>query len=119
MSKHTVDLPRAKKLKKLGWEKETLFRWRVFYNLKTNKPNNAEAELIYGKRKAAGIHFNYSAPIASEILEELPETNWQLYRNKKIWVLTDHTISLPVFNADTPAEALGKMYCYLKEEKLI
>ncbi len=144
MNKHTTDLERSKKLKELGWEKPTLFMW---YPIKEgiHKINDNYLICEYG-RAPQGWDFkkeSYPAPIASEILEELPEEvetksnmfYFELYKfngvytacyqSKKEYVGELHNPVfandklLKLFDVDTPANALADMWIYLKENKLI
>jgi|TARA_R100001530_G_scaffold135693_1_gene113566 hypothetical protein len=106
-----VSLELAKKLKELKVKQESLwYHYRIGdkWGIKLTKPTieNEHSEF-------------YSAFTVSELGEILPETNWQTYREKKGWIITDHQINLPTQKADTEADARAKMLIYLLENKLI
>ncbi len=126
MNKYTVSLGRAKKLDKAGWEKETLFNW-----VKLWSPEKPKGEFNW-KLKYQDDR-DYSAPIASEILEELPkvlrkkgelsnlriqfansfiDTTYEDFYDRQI-IRTTHDVK------DDIANALADMWLYLKKEKLI
>ena len=121
MNKHTVSLKLSKQMGKLGWEKETLFVWVKFKDY--SPPLLYDPKDIASREKLGFVVENiYPAPIASEILEELsdfvtvgkePRTKGGKYYSDYI-----HKKDNPI-TAPTPAEALGKMWVYLKEEGLI
>ncbi len=144
MKKHTVSLKLAKQMEKLGWEKETLFWWAR--NILDRKEKDAwfliiKKNLEYELDTKHYDHF--SAPIASEILEELPQKidgkspkkgwylrikpiknekeGWEInYVGKKRKDMTFYYSKMSTgIQGATPAEALGKMWTYLKEEKII
>ncbi len=117
MNKHTVDLKRAKKLKELGWEKETLFWWE------SKRINGISRWDVY--RELPSVYpskFSYSAPIASELLKELPDfvTFGKAPRTggKRYYADYIHKKDNNIY-ADTPVKALADMWIYLKEEGLI
>ena len=128
INKHTVSLKLAKKMKALKWEKETLFGYTFKGNIIHNWPDK----------------YKYPAPIASEILEELPMKIWLkdeqfpkkddervyylgIHKQAKDWrveylwresgevaVITGSMIDAP-----TPANVLCDMWIFLKEEGLL
>lgn len=128
-SKHTVSLSLAKQMKKAGWEKETLFWW-VEANLRDFDLLH-ESEI---KKHWRGDLIKYPAPIASEILEELPDklrigSVLKLHKHPNHYSVfysglmsddeDDFGFEMLIFKASTPQEALGKCWIYLKENKLI
>lgn len=118
MEKHCVSLEIAKHLKEAGWKKETFFVWgEVEYgkkNLKDwqllSKDNDEQRPITLQE---------LLAPLATEILEELPDAQiikyWEVYTNDK-----EH--SDPMYDfidiMRSPNE-LAKCWLYLKKEKLI
>ena len=117
MNKHTVNLPRAKKLKKLGWEKPVYWSW-------VKSPGDPKYHIMdvaypdgYTNLLKAGYGL-LPAPIASEILEELPKKITVEVNNHGSWVIYGNKEEVQ-FVADTPANALCDMWIYLKKEKLI
>ncbi len=72
MERHTVSLEIAKQLKEAGWKKETEFWWYEYISA-VDKENKLVLEniephwTVNDKTKT-----KYPAPLATEILEELP-----------------------------------------------
>lgn len=73
MEKHCVSLEIAKKLKEAGWKKETFF---ILGKVEYGKPKKSYFELISrdNDEQRPIITEEYPAPLATEILEELPYT---------------------------------------------
>jgi len=68
-TKHVASLEMAKKLKDSGWDKLTLYRWHYF---KKKQNGFLEDGAVYPTHK--NCHYEvFPAPLASEILEELPD----------------------------------------------
>jgi len=144
--KHCVSLEIAKQLKEAGWKKETEFWWEKIFVIETAKLYPQEKvlsiRLVKGKpiisEEDDGVLF-YPAPLATEILEELPEEfeykehtyRLQIGKNDKWYaVWYDSTDKIEINSAwskltfneeneDTLPNALAKMWLYLKKERLI
>ena len=71
---HVVSLELAKKLKEAGWKKPT-FYWVVKYKNGNSEPILAIDALIKLKKIVEDDYEVYPAPLATEILEELPCNN--------------------------------------------
>ncbi len=118
--KHTVSLARAKKLKKLGWEKETLFIWRTGKKIEPLLLQTPVFDDLEG-------YEHYPAPIASEILEKIlyvVEIETFMLGDKVRHAASIIKMDLPTpwhckYEANTPANALADCWIYLKGEKLI
>ena len=122
-----TSLELSKKLKKLGVKQESLF-WHIEWD-------SDEKEGYFDSKDYPRIVFSpnatppiftvppkslyYSAFTVAELGEMLPETNWQTYREKKGWILTDHQINIPIQKANTEASARAKMLIYLIENDLL
>ncbi len=118
MNKHTVDLKRAKKLKELGWEKETLFGW---YPIKEgiHKINDNYLVCESGRPPQGwDMKTAYPAPIASELLKELPDGFFLEKGQGEQYFAQDEERKYSR-EADTPVKALADMWIYLKKEGLI
>lgn len=130
-NKHTVSLKLAKRMKKLGWKKETLSRW-TGQKYQVDSKTEPFTLVYYPKKGTIKNYLFYPAPIASEILEELPEEidnldayTYQLtltvfqkiYYAKYVMTGYKPVGSLVSKQASTPAEALGEMWCYLIKHK--
>jgi hypothetical protein len=122
----TVSLELAKKMKELGFPEESYFEWEIGLDgkayLSERVPEHYADEPRY-----------FPAPTAEEVLEQLPgfispkeehveEDNAgyldiskfddiKVYSVTYVWRHSESDKSL--------AEAAGKMFCYLKENKLI
>lgn len=76
MEKYTVSLEIAKQLEDNGWVKETEYHW--MHNITGVEPDKVMHKFqtatwkIYRKIQNGGVIQYYSAPIAEEILEQLP-----------------------------------------------
>ena len=117
---HLPSLNTCKKMKELGWEKPTLFQW--YQDWKDN---------WHVSQLQAQETWNYMmAPLASEILEELPYDFDYPNENKNylredfqessdIYVCWYRGSNWPHGRGSTEAEARAKMWIYLKENKLI
>ena len=129
-NKHTVSSKLAIKMKRLGWEQgKTLSLW---YR------NAGKYTLINQVEDMRPMEFkSFDAPLASEILEKLPNierrkltigvnTNFKKIKEDQEWAFgvaylyeIDFEKEVYQMNGDTLAEALGKLWVYLKEEGLI
>jgi len=64
---HVVSLEMAKKLKEAGWKKETEFWWS-----REKEQDKYKLTYSYSKFQSADPLPHFAAPLATEILEELP-----------------------------------------------
>ena len=127
--KHCVSLELAKELKEAGWKKETEF----YHDWKNDRIISKIKDIDIGWYKDC-----YSAPLATEILEELPkfideDEEYNLHIEKV--VNNDFIIRYEDGNAMTYSgrngeedyyscgkslsDALAKMWLYLKKENLL
>jgi len=116
---HCVSLELAKQLKEAGWKKETEFWWNLEKNAiwnvfhKNNFNNGVEQTGLIGALKPCSF---LSAPLATEILEELPcfVKMWKTeMRGTAVGYLDE------IFDGDNLPNTLAKMWIYLKKEKLL
>jgi len=139
--KHCVSLELAKQMKEAGWKKETEFWWTdcndkfevvdKYYDLcsyvhdclANGSPCNGQP--IYKFADIKDMDFDiYPAPLATEILEELPKEikgigNLHIYSIQNGWLVTYGTEIQIRGNSLFVCNALAKMYIYLAEEKKI
>jgi len=128
MEKHCVSLEIAKQLKEAGFKKETEFWWVMPNFLDTNKEfrialkdNAVYQALNFGGLLKEQIIAFYPAPLATEILEELPVGYYAtrlLDKDDKFYKCINSDFTKD-FNGDNLADALAKMWLYLKKEKII
>jgi hypothetical protein len=116
MEKHTTSLDISRQLKEAGWKKETEFWWYV--SSLGGKPNLVPKSNLSVNKKLVKL---YSAPLATEILEELPMGLHIIkgisYIDGKFQVFTiDEEQSEP---DESLPNALAKMWLYLKKEGLL
>ena len=122
MDKHCVSLEIAKELKEAGWNKKTEFSYCDTADKRFNE--NAERYWLYPKETVSARKYNskgkdiqYPAPLATEILEELPKF-------MTITKLDDNNYSVLFLGTDIQfmdinlCNALAKMWLYLKKENL-
>ena len=117
LESQVVSLELAKKLKELGVNQNSLAFW-------VSGENQSPIVLInfqIGQRNISGDKLSRiaSAFTSAELGMIMPEINFQTYREKSGWVITDHQINLPVEKAKTEANARAKILIYLIENKLI
>lgn len=119
LEKHCVSLEVAKRMVEVGWKKNTQFGWVEILGI----GNISNTHLIYYKNESAEeiakevggsvlanvVKGIYSAPLATEILEELPEKVIQFSECCKDPIDNIQYFSLP--------DALGKLWIYLQEQK--
>lgn len=108
----TTSLELSKRMRDLGAVQESTFWWEEVI-----MPYDSFAELVSKKSKGSAKMRHYSAFDSSELGEMLPEkVCWRFTNINGKWIMAfgDKKIE-----ADTMAEAMGEMYCYLKENKLI
>jgi hypothetical protein len=127
---HCVSLELAKELKEAEWKKETELWWEVSdtdCSLITKlKVRFWEKDYIYPGQPLHKWNF-YSAPLATEILEELPSEyeSWiTIIRTKPSngYRLLHRDIEVKIglnLDGDNLPNALAKMWLYLKKEKLL
>lgn len=115
IEKHVVSLEIAKQLKEAGWTKETEFWWVIY---------DKDWFLAHIDEGLTDTNNQIPAPLATEILEELPKGKIRiLNRYKHYEVYFEHDDKLPIdqqyiTNMSLP-EALANMWLYLKKEKLL
>ena len=124
LESHVVSLEIARELKGAGWEKETEFWWVITltsnWHISMGKPDEGWCILNKGNY--------FAAPLATEILEELP------YRIKgqyglRIYKFTEYNCQVCYWDLDGNLKhdefdkflpnALAKMWLYLKKENLL
>jgi hypothetical protein len=112
---HVVSLEISKQLKEAGWKKETEFWWSREY-----EQDKYELTRSYSRFQSADPLPHLSAPLSTEILEELPRTG-----DIKI---TTYPSGYRVFydvksgygvSEESFPDTLSKMWIYLKKEGLI
>lgn len=131
MEKYVVSLELAKRMKELGWKKETEFYWQ-------RKTQNENYDIV---RYNDDIYEDcLSAPLFAEIWEELPVTiekkigdrlgifDLTMIKNNKNETIIVYFNQLfkrrlregnkPCFNIN-PAEAIGELWCWLNEIEII
>lgn len=127
---HVVSLELAKELKEAGWNKETEFWWVGF-------TKDGLFELVHNREFTQSWKGNWikiPAPLATEILEELPDMypmqsgadcygEWLLYwKEEEFWnvgVFKEQKFVVGIIQDKSLPNALAKMYLYLRKEKLI
>ena len=105
LTKQVPNLQLCKKLKELGWDKETYFVWSPIPKVvgKNGICETVGYDLaINGKQRTYGSKVCYPAPTVAELGEALPK-----------WAEHDN------FFATTEADARAKMWIYLKEKNLL
>ena len=132
MEKHVTSLEWSRKLKEAGWKKGTEFWWII--------TSTTNWHVSYGKPDKTWQKMNqgnfYPAPLATELLEELPNSlytldsryhfylSWESVNDKKQYncELTPHepvcerTLSLAkTVYGETLPNALAAMWCYLNK----
>jgi len=124
MEKHCVSLEIAKELKEARWTKETEFWWLLggYEGDSGNKywVVNKKYLAVMTKKQVKlneGLGYKcYPAPLATEILEELPDLRISKGDNTYL-VIDDEGSSLEV-DKSLP-NALAKMWLYLKKKGLL
>jgi len=146
---HVVSLEIAKQLKNAGWKKETRFYWADCSTDRRWEKDNLESLKSFMiiddntaiSRKCNGDNFIYFAPLATELLEELPDaihddkeppiygylwihrvwngTAWRIeYRYPtNNWYVNLPCLEYPI-NKSLP-DALGMMYLNLTQNNLL
>ena len=120
-AKNVVSLELAKKLAEAGWKKETTFAWALATGQIVAYPLNKD------------IPYWVPAPLATEILEELPaylypkcekETNDMLtitpcmIQRRKHGCRVQYGWQPPLEQSESLPDALAKMWLYLKDANL-
>ena len=121
---HVVSLEIAKQLKEAGWKKETEFDFVEHKSILSS--GYEECRLLIPATSVSLYpeeYWNYyPAPLATEILEELPEKiSLCAFYAKSEYRAVDNDVHR---NASTqvshnPCNALASMWLYLKKKKLI
>lgn len=130
MEKHCVSLVMAKQLKKAGWNQNCFAISTTHFWLIRNRHNvlmivsNEELSQWDG----SAIKQQYAAPLATELLEVLPEHTYcfKFWRdNDWCWAVADReTINSDIGKGHTECgetlpDALAEYWIYLKKKKLI
>ena len=141
MKNHVTSLEWSKKLKEAGWKKETEFWWVpvYYYNFDVKNRNRKDFEIVpndfqysdevvgrgkpeIDKSKKSSYskwQQRLSAPLATELLEELPDI--RISNKKEVLYIEDRENNLWYLRytkKDTLPNALAAMWCYLKERGL-
>ena len=113
MEKHVVSLEIAKQLKEVGWKKETEFWWAKHKITFKGYINSWD---ICDYQPAVDLYEQYSAPLATEILEEIKgKVSIQITYSKEVGLrITD--LKSGIYFTDTLPNALAQMWLYLKKE---
>ncbi len=123
MEKHCVGLEIAKQLKKSGWNKETEYLW-IYHG----DASGCRWELYRDSDwDDKGFIEQCYAPIATELLEEIPNKIESTYlsiikMDKGTYVVQyceEDNNTVKDFGDLSLPDALAKMWIYLKENKLI
>lgn len=131
MTNHVTSLEVSKKLKEVGWKKETEFWWITKTRINSGDGHSGWYkeevkgifELSYGKQGYVNS-VRFPAPLATELLEELP------INSKGGYNLTMYKYDIGYYAgyadsknedciANTLPNALAKMYLYLTKKGLI
>jgi uncharacterized protein YaeQ len=119
LEQQTVSLPIAQKLKELGVKQESLCCWYTGTKPATLWREDAlEVQSQFFNLEK----YTYAAFTVAELGELLTKANynWQTAKFKNgRWFIADYVAELPNAEADTEADARGKMLVYLLENKLI
>jgi len=127
MDKHCVSLEIAKQLKESGFKKETEFCWEHYNKAVIGKKRILQGELNWKLTKGMvckwdGRLAHYPAPLATEILEELPrEVSIKQYpENDSVRYQVGHNagrMALQTFRySNNLCDALAEMWLYLRKE---
>ncbi len=130
METHVPKQETCKKLKELGFPQGAKFYWVKEYHV-TKKDEIELAELIY-KSELEGSHIKLAAaPLATELLEWLPETiqkeketlELQITKSfNEYWVIYARAINSEYINITETGqlpEALAQMLIYLVKNKIV
>lgn len=111
-TKHVTSLEISKQMSEAGWVKETEFWWIIY---------DKDWSLAHRDSGIADTNNQISAPLATEILEELPKSGWYVcqcalwYGNKCIDIdYIDDTLTKLNYT-----KAFAQLWLYLKQQKLI
>lgn len=129
LEQHVVSLELAKQLKESGYPQKSLFYWRewVADGVSEIKTTDGDEDLNDG----LGVVKLYSAPLASELGEQLPDNidGMDLCSLKEsdgrwtIYYQDNESFEQKKFSEfrprDTEADARAKMWLYLKKENLL
>ncbi len=128
MENHYVSLEIAKELNEGGWKKKTEFGWIIFYNNSSTAPLK-EFEGLYPSEKLEELKEKsyisiieiYPAPLATEILEELP-ARLEGIGFLKIYKFATNLFAVSYANIHEQEDkslpnALAKMWLYLRKKK--
>jgi len=126
MDKHCVSLEIAKQLKESGWKKETEFWYCEGSNYHENTKSWTAYIDIFSRKELSKNYVDfkvlYPAPLATEILEELPrEVSIKQYpENDSVRYQVGHNVdkmALQTFSySNNLCDALGEIWLYLRKE---
>ena len=132
--KHCVSLELAKQIQEAGFKKETEFWWTQHKEQEQN-PNYRDCAMVCDKgtlEMYPSEFWNlYPAPLATEILEELPFRLREVDDDYWLWVTklkhggyevryrnSNHSRTLKIVQDDSLPNALAKMWLYLHKEPI-
>ena len=125
LESHMVSLEIAKLLKEAGWGKETEFCWALCADTSSTNFGGGEFRITTGGLPKETKVENYPAPLATEILEELPRgiSISQYPKNDSLRYSVGHNagkLALQNFRYNNNlCDALVEMWLYLKKENLL
>jgi hypothetical protein len=119
--KHVVSLELAKQLKEAGWKKETEFCWALCADMSSTNFGTGEFRITTGGLSSETKVEHYPAPLATELLEELPDMSFDTGRREDKWIIFFQDNSklnkVNVVRKDKNlCDALTKMWLYLRKE---
>lgn len=117
MENHVTSLELSKKLKELGVKQESLFWWQHFDEM----VGAGTVQKVDYWRVTDGAYRDgfISAFLSSELGEMLPSINWQTYKEKGKWILTNHQNTIEAVEEFTESNCRAKMLIYLIENNII
>ena len=116
MEKYCVSLEIAKQLKEEGWKKETEFAWgkdiRYQFDGEYGLVNTSQYILTSAKDNWEEY---FSAPLATEILEELNDSQMHLYLMQRYGIATAQSC----LDMIRDINEIAKCWLYLKKNNLL
>ena len=117
---HVVSLEMAKKLKEAGWKKETEFWWS-----REKEQDKYKLTYSYSKFQSADPLPHFAAPLATEILDELPISlkgefiqDLTIRKDDEGYFNINYGCRILVSGIGLP-DTFAKMWIWLKKEKLL
>jgi hypothetical protein len=123
MENHVTSLEMSKRLVEVGFKKDTEYLWIV--HKEVDKPEYSNCILSIHRDKIIDYPKDfwnfYPAPLATEILEELPSGIKIIKCKKNLLYLVSmkEEKGIKGFQDKSLPNALALMYCYLTKEKII